>query len=963
MPNIKTKATGAADTPVPTSRRVDTLSPLQGGGDLSQDRTISLATTEFVSNPTDGPLWIDAATDAQRVVSSGELAGFFVLADSNTVTGPTQVFDYGVEVWMYDTVRQFGRVTFGAEGDSVFSPQGDLQVSGTSVAYRPMYQGRAVSAQRYVTSGELAAGGGTGTVTHVYPGSNVEAAPNPITTSGSIGLQNPLTGPLWIGAATNAQRLVTSGELTAFFRTLQSNIVYGTPQVFWSDVEVSINDRLYLGATGGTRFSAAGDFQASGTLRSYGRADDLVVIGDGASNYFAAFWGAPNAGGTLYQIQGSGLLTGSLQLQALTPQDVLFLNGLRLLTETNTSSTFRGGVQASGTLRTYDTARFGRTGGIILNADGSVTAATGLFLTSGQLQVTDDTLLRGFIANTGSLSDGVCWQLLGSGLAYGSVRFLRAEVGDLITSEIPVYGNASAIAANRYVTSGELVAAGSGTGDALRAQDNFWTGSQNVFSPATAVTISGALYVPAAAGSVQISGGLSTYGAVRMRGSGANDRIIIGDPTGNNTQILRGAPNTSGVWWSVTGSGTITGEVTLAQQLAGDALTIKTTPVRFTTGATLTALDTQISGTLRAYRPMFQGQSAAAQRYVTSGELDAFVALSGRSGGQTIIGGTGSGDDLTLQSTSHATKGNLFLDDAVALWPSFPNPPLGSTTYNLLSWNPTFTVSNAFPSIYGLNCSPTVTISSAVVGMLYSAIFGGGTFTNTVDSLSVFSLFNAGPLLTTATTNVRPMAPTIYIDNAIYDVNNVSVASTLADQIGFQHNATARVRGAAGSATFGSLVGFKDTTSISATVAGGVLNLTTRAAFTCNDITYTSTGTVNVTNNVGLDLANMVVGTSGNRTCTNVYGIRSALASGTNRWFLYGSGTAVSAHAGAMTIGAAAAPTTSALLDLSSTTGALLVPRMTTAQRDALTAANGMIVYNSTTNAFNFYENGAWVTK
>jgi len=57
------------------------------------------------------------------------------------------------------------------------------------------------------------------------------------------------------------------------------------------------------------------------------------------------------------------------------------------------------------------------------------------------------------------------------------------------------------------------------------------------------------------------------------------------------------------------------------------------------------------------------------------------------------------------------------------------------------------------------------------------------------------------------------------------------------------------------------------------------------------------------------------------------------------------------------------APATSALLDLTSTTGALLVPRMSTAQRNALTAVNGMIIYNNTDNQFNFYENGSWVLK
>jgi hypothetical protein len=50
-------------------------------------------------------------------------------------------------------------------------------------------------------------------------------------------------------------------------------------------------------------------------------------------------------------------------------------------------------------------------------------------------------------------------------------------------------------------------------------------------------------------------------------------------------------------------------------------------------------------------------------------------------------------------------------------------------------------------------------------------------------------------------------------------------------------------------------------------------------------------------------------------------------------------------------------------LDVVSTTGAFIVPRMTTAQRDALTAMNGMIIYNTTTNQFNFRENGAWVLK
>ena len=50
-------------------------------------------------------------------------------------------------------------------------------------------------------------------------------------------------------------------------------------------------------------------------------------------------------------------------------------------------------------------------------------------------------------------------------------------------------------------------------------------------------------------------------------------------------------------------------------------------------------------------------------------------------------------------------------------------------------------------------------------------------------------------------------------------------------------------------------------------------------------------------------------------------------------------------------------------LDIVSTDGALIVPRMTTAQRGALSSVNGSIIYNTSTNKFNFYESGTWVEK
>ncbi|MBU2525876.1 MAG: hypothetical protein KKC03_04665 [Bacteroidetes bacterium] len=54
-------------------------------------------------------------------------------------------------------------------------------------------------------------------------------------------------------------------------------------------------------------------------------------------------------------------------------------------------------------------------------------------------------------------------------------------------------------------------------------------------------------------------------------------------------------------------------------------------------------------------------------------------------------------------------------------------------------------------------------------------------------------------------------------------------------------------------------------------------------------------------------------------------------------------------------------PDTSSMLDVASTTKGLLIPRMTTAQRDAIASpAAGLLIFNTSTNLFNYF-NGTWV--
>src|SRR5689334_16366289 len=49
-----------------------------------------------------------------------------------------------------------------------------------------------------------------------------------------------------------------------------------------------------------------------------------------------------------------------------------------------------------------------------------------------------------------------------------------------------------------------------------------------------------------------------------------------------------------------------------------------------------------------------------------------------------------------------------------------------------------------------------------------------------------------------------------------------------------------------------------------------------------------------------------------------------------------------------------------AALEIQSTLGALLIPRMTTDEINNLNASDGMIVYDTTVNDFGIHQNGAW---
>jgi hypothetical protein len=112
-----------------------------------------------------------------------------------------------------------------------------------------------------------------------------------------------------------------------------------------------------------------------------------------------------------------------------------------------------------------------------------------------------------------------------------------------------------------------------------------------------------------------------------------------------------------------------------------------------------------------------------------------------------------------------------------------------------------------------------------------------------------------------------------------------------------------------------------------------------------------------ITNQTGF-WAESTLGTAGAATVTNAYGFFGAIASGTNRWNLYMSGTANNYMAGALGIGTTT--TSAALLTLASTTTvAMVTPNIAEVATVSATAATGTVNFDVTTQSVLYYTTSA----
>lgn len=276
----------------------------------------------------------------------------------------------------------------------------------------------------------------------------------------------------------------------------------------------------------------------------------------------------------------------------------------------------------------------------------------------------------------------------------------------------------------------------------------------------------------------------------------------------------------------------------------------------------------------------------------------AIATLQGNSGGLTVIGGTGSGDDLTLQSTTNGTKGTLFLDDLVSLRPNYPDDP-GSAN-DIMVFNATFTESaGTGMSGYGFNFAPTYTNSGTFPPLLLSqfgAIKGAGTYNFNATPFygNLFQLFVAQPAMTIGIASGLVSSWTILSQHLIGTANSIT-ASSSNNMVAFDEN---------------SRLGSPDTT--------GTSGFTTYTGFKFNPRMASGTGaTTTITATRGLHVLNTTKSGTGTNTLTTQYGVDiESLTSGITNISIRSTGSQTMRHEGNLILGSASvAPTNILSLD------------------------------------------------
>jgi hypothetical protein len=366
------------------------------------------------------------------------------------------------------------------------------------------------------------------------------------------------------------------------------------------------------------------DINLSNTLSSPQQAQLLTDLNNYTNPSLPDSYYITNTENSTSTTTGALVVSGGIGASGNIYAENIFDNGNRVVTTAGTN------LSVSGT--TISVVNNPTFSGIvnISNNTTSTSTTTGALVVSGGVGIGGNLFVGGNLNITGTLSGSI---------AHSSLTGLTT--GDDHSQYTLLSGR----------TGGQVITGGTGASNSLtlRSTSNTTKGSILIDEvTASTSTTTGALVV---SGGVGIGGSLFAGNTVRFTNTTASTStttgaLVVTGGVGIGGSLFAGNTvrftNTTASTSTTTGALVVTGGVGIG-------------------GSLFVGGNLNITGTLSATI----GHSSLTG-LTTGDDHTQYTLLSGRSGGQVIIGGTGASNSLTLRSTSNATKGSILIDEVTA---------------------------------------------------------------------------------------------------------------------------------------------------------------------------------------------------------------------------------------------------------------------------------------------------------
>lgn len=234
----------------------------------------------------------------------------------------------------------------------------------------------------------------------------------------------------------------------------------------------------------------------------------------------------------------------------------------------------------------------------------------------------------------------------------------------------------------------------------------------------------------------------------------------------------------------------------------------------------------------------------------------------------TLTGSDASGGDLILESTSHATAGQINARDTIRLLEAFADVSSGAPTNRGLRYEEDVTVTSGSTGavFHGYSFGGTLTDNSQLAGFNASsliAVHSNAVYQCNDDQFGGITLFQGGlTVQNESATSGTPGAFRVFdslatlrsIDNDI---------GTVANFDGFRDNSTAAAITNADSALIiTNYTSFLSSPALSTDIAGASITATNRRGLWIEDIAKSGAGTETCTNNYGIEIESLSGGST-----------------------------------------------------------------------------------------------------